>query len=70
MRRPRAADDFAVIRAQIEEMQRERASVSADPEPSSDSAPRRASGAGSAPEEKPSVVPPIRRIPSQSAGGR
>ena len=31
MTRPRAADDFAVIRARLEELRRERAQVSAEP---------------------------------------
>ena len=62
MRRPRAADDFAAIRARIEELQRERASVSADLEPSSDSAPGRASGARPAPTEKPATPSPLRQV--------
>jgi len=32
MSRPRAADDFAVIRARIEELRRERAPAAAEPE--------------------------------------
>jgi hypothetical protein len=32
MTRPRAADDFAVIRARLEELRRERAQVSAAPD--------------------------------------
>ena len=35
MTRPRLADDFAVIRARIEEMRRERAQASAEPDGSS-----------------------------------
>jgi hypothetical protein len=33
MTRPRAADDFAVIRARLEELRRSRVSASAEPEP-------------------------------------
>jgi hypothetical protein len=38
--RPRAADDFAVIRARVEELRRERSQVSADPKGRSPVAPR------------------------------
>jgi hypothetical protein len=33
MTRPRAADDFAVIRARIEQLRRERTRMSAEPDP-------------------------------------
>ena len=70
MSRPRAADDFAVIRARIEKLQRERASVSAESEPSSGSAPRRVSGStGPVPEERPGVAPPLRRNLSRFSRG-
>ena len=53
MSRPRAADDFAVIRARIEGLQREPASVSVDNAPSLDSASRRVSGSTGAPDSCP-----------------
>jgi hypothetical protein len=60
--RPRAADDFAVIRARLDELRRERAQVAADDEPERAMRPPLYFGRGplsQANEAKPS--PPIRR---------
>jgi hypothetical protein len=62
--RPRAADDFAEIRARVEELRRDRAQMSADKAPRFVTGPRPYSvGSGPAPSGKPG--PAIRRILSK-----
>jgi hypothetical protein len=64
--RPRAADDFAAIRARLEELRRDRARVWAGSDPSVEP---RTSAAGAKPssEEKPGLSPAIRRVLHRSA---
>jgi hypothetical protein len=61
MTRLRAADDFAVIRARLEELRRDRAQVWA--ESASDVAEPRPCAAGNkpSPSEKPGLPSPVRR---------
>jgi hypothetical protein len=64
--RPRAADDFAAIRARLEELRRDRARVWGG---SDRSVEPRTSAAGDKPssEEKPGLSPAIRRVLYRSA---
>jgi hypothetical protein len=60
--RPRAADDFGAIRARMEELRRERAEVSAEPQSGPPHGPRPyAVGTRSAPAEKPRTLSAILR---------
>ena len=63
MTRPRAADDFATIRARMEELRRERAQVSADKHRGSVSRPRAysVSSGSEVPTGKRGLPPVIRR---------
>ncbi len=62
MTRPHAADDFAAIRARMEELRRERAQASADDKPGSVSGSRWDSGSSPpATADKPGLSPAIRR---------
>jgi len=58
--RPRAADDFATIRARLEELRAERAQAAADPSPASRGQPRRADASRAA-VPGPKLPMPIRR---------
>jgi hypothetical protein len=62
MPRLRAADDFAAIRARLEELRRDRAQVWA--ESASDVAEQRPCAAGNkpSPSEKPGLPPTVRRV--------
>jgi hypothetical protein len=64
--RPRAADDFALIRARMEELRREREQLPADDEPPRPIGPRPYAIANR-PElaRKPSLPPAIRRLLSR-----
>jgi len=64
--RPGAADDFAAIRARLEELRRDRARVWGGSDPSVEP---RTSAAGEKPssEEKPGLPPAIRRVLYRSA---
>ena len=66
MTRPRAADDFAAIRARLEELRRDRARAWGGSDPSVEP---RTSAAGDKPssEEKPGLSPAIRRVLYRSA---
>ena len=66
MTRPRAADDFAAIRARLEKLHRDRARVRAGNDPSVEP---RTSAAGNKPasEEKPGLSPAFRRVSYWSA---
>ena len=66
MTRPRAADDFAAIRARLEELRRDRARVWGGGDPSVEP---RTSAAGDKPssEAEPGLSPAIRRVLYRSA---
>jgi hypothetical protein len=59
--RPRAIDDFAAVRARLEELSRERARVWAGDGPGSEEPPTDAAGNTPAPAHKPRLSPMIRR---------
>jgi hypothetical protein len=64
--RPRAADDFAAIRARLQELRRERAQIMADSERRPATGPRPYSvGNRPAPARKPNLQAVIRRLMSR-----
>jgi hypothetical protein len=65
--RPRAADDFAAIRARLEELHRDRTRVWANNHPSPDPQPPGADNKSSSAAEKPRLSPTIRRVLYRSA---
>jgi hypothetical protein len=67
--RPRAADDFAVIRARLEEPRRERAGVSVDDHPRRPEGPRPyAISTRPGPRAKPGMAPVLQRMLSRGRG--
>ena len=63
MTRPRAADDFATIRARMEELRRERARVTPDDDGRRGSGPRpNALSDRPGPVERPGLSPAMRRV--------
>jgi hypothetical protein len=67
MTRPRAADDFAMIRARMEELRRERAPVPAEPQARPE--PPRAYAKPNVPATRTAPSPAFRSIRSARAAG-